>query len=394
MLNVGLTASELRLYHRDLATSHEVRYSINILDTAHRPKGGNVASMLLDGQIDGEVIRLNRLDNPFADFDDPCILHTLTMTLLDPGYTLGFDSALPSDSALYLDRMISVVQSDYSPSLGRWVDCPIFCGPVSDLTRNDDIVTVTAQSKEALAADQINQTVTFHSLKVVDIIRNLLARTGETSARMSIPAFAAKSAKDVPVVRESRAWAKAFWLSESLGQHLMYDGRGVVKMQGAAPPVFTFDGTNILEFPSHSYGTSEVVNVVRVVVGGGAGQKPKIDVTVPLPYSHPNSAKKLGRNGSLRNRLLTIEDDTYTTRAGAVNRAKAELKSRQATDSGTSFTALPVPGLELWDYVYVKHDGQVAKQQVTAFTKPLTVEGVMTVGQTQMVQRPIRRTRA
>lgn len=389
MLNLGLTASDRKAYHADLATSHEMSLSVTILDTEERPLTGNVAPMIVEGQIDGQAVKIDRWGIRFTEFDDPCILHTLTMRLFDPGYQLRFDSSNPGDAALYMDRMVKVVRSDYSPTLGRWVNCPMFLGPVSEMTRENDIVTVTAQSKEALASHQWNRTRSQGVATIVDIIKVLIGQTGEAQSRIQLPEYTAKTGSTLTLLREARLFPKSYWLAEGMGVHLYCDANGNFRMTStSAPSVFEFNGTNILEFPSRTYGTEELVNAVRVQVGDGTGKKNKYDVTVELPVDHPNSAWNLGRNGVPQYRLLTITDDQIPTQYEAGQRAQTELKQRLNTVAGTQFTALCVPDLELWDLVTVKLEGKVSVDQVTAFSKPLTADGVMSVGHTRLVATP------
>jgi hypothetical protein len=385
MLNVGLPAAEVQKYYTDLAVSHEVRISIRLMTLSHVPVTGDVSGMLLEGQVDGQLIEVDRLASGFAEFDDPCILHTLSMKLLDPGFSLGFESGSPSDAAIYLNRMVEVVRYDYCPSLAKWVACPMFLGPVSNLERNDDVVTIAAQSKEALAANPADLAVTYPAMAFTSMIADLLIRTGETAAYIGFPGLSTMTGGTLTTVRESRPFAKAYWLAMGLGVRLFYDARGVARFTGGTTPVFKFDGTNLLEFPNRGYGTDQVVNTVRVIVGDGAGDVPKYDVVARLPASHPNSASALGRNGVARANLVTITDDNIATLGDAQVRATHELAVRQNTVTGTQFTALCVPPLELGDYISIVLDGKIAIERVSAFSKPLRVDGVMSVGQTQWV---------
>lgn len=394
MLNIGLSASDTNLYYKDLASPHEVRIKIRIMKTDHTPIASNISGLLIDGQIDGQLVEVDRRSIRLREFDDPCILHTLSMTLLDPGFTLRFDSTSPDDAALYMDRMVQVIRSDFCPSLNEWVDCPMFIGPITDLNRDGALVMVTAQSKESLAAHQANRATTLAG-RITDIIRTMLGWSGET--RMDIPNLEDKSSRRVTVVRESMIFSKAYYLARSLtgNKDLFYDARGQAKFTGDGTVVFRFDGTNILSQPGRSYGTADLINTVRVVVGGGGGETPKFDVTASLPSDHPNSAQRLGRRNLLgvlepQWRLLTVYDDEITTLEAANARAQKELLARSTTVVGSTFTALCVPPLELGDRVTVTLDGKVDKQRVSAFSKPLTVDGVMSVGQTTLVSRPVR----
>ena len=388
MLNLGLSTSDRKKYHADLAASHPMQLTVLILDNEETPVSGNVAPMILEGQIDGQAVKIDRWGIRFTEFDDPCILHTLTMRLFDPGYQLRFDSSNPGDAALYLDRMVKVTRSDYSPSLGRWVHCPMFLGPVSEMSRENDVVTVTAQSKESLASHQWNKTRNIGPAQVTDLIKVLLTQTGEPSSRQAIPDLPNRVSAALTLLREARLFVKAYWLAEGIGAHLYYDANGVARLATSKSSVFEFNGSNILGFPSRTYGTGDLVNTVRVVVGDGTGQRNKFDVTAELPDYYPTSSKSLQRNFVRQYRMLTIQDDQIRTAAEAKERARTELLQRADTVAGTEFDALCVPDLELWDVVTVKLEGKVSVDQVTAFSKPLTADGVMSVGHTRLVAQP------
>lgn len=388
MLNLGLSAAERNIYHRDLAVSHPMSLTVLITDNEETPLTGNVAAMITEGQIDGQAVKIDRWGIRFTEFDDTCILHTLTMRLFDPGYQLRFDSSNPGDAALYLDRMVKVIRADYSPTLGRWVYCPMFLGPVSEMSRENDIVTVTAQSKESLASHQWNQTKNIGPAKVTDLIKVLLTATGEPPSKQAIPNLANRTSGALTLLRESRLFSKAYWLAEGIGAHLYYDANGQSRLATSTASVFEFNDTNIIGFPARTYGTEELVNTVRVIVGDGTGKKNKFDVTAALPDYYPTSSASLQRNGVRQYRMLTIEDDQIATKAAATERARNELLKRQDTIAGTEFDALCVPDLELWDVVTVKLEGKVSVDQVTAFSKPLTADGVMAVGHTRLVARP------
>lgn len=388
MLGLGLSAAVQQAYHVALSQPYRAKTVVQVLDLEHNVLA-DISHMVDDGQIDGQVVRLENLKNDLKDVNDPSILHTLSMTLIDPRRTLGFDSSSPADAAVYLDRMIRVYYCIYVPAFARWVDCPEFTGPITDLSRDDAIVTIEAQSKEALSAGECNTTRTFKGATKVDTIRDLLKMTGEIDKYIDLPALTSKPAKDTVLVRESRPWAKAFALGESMTRHLFYDARGVARMADPnAKAVFTFNGENITKFPGARYGTGDLRNGVRVIAGTGSGTKPKYDQTAYAPSTNPNSRENLGRNGVKRNYIETIADDDIKSASAALTRAKSELADRLRTVTAINLESFCIPHLELWDLVEVDLPNLHAELRVESFSKPITVKSLMTVGYTARITAP------
>jgi hypothetical protein len=135
MISLGLSSADQKLFDQSLITGYNLKVTAQILDLNHKYLA-DVSPQLIDGQVN------------YA-FLEP-ITSSASMTLIDPDNLTGFDSTSPSDNALYADRMIRLVDSVWSDLLPRWVDCPIFCGPVTKVKRDDAILSVECQGKESL----------------------------------------------------------------------------------------------------------------------------------------------------------------------------------------------------------------------------------------------------
>lgn len=170
----SLTAAQRATYTSTLATSHEIKVTVQILDNEHRVLS-TVTAALLSGQVDGYTV--------WRDADGEIgMSRTCQMQFLDPGRSLAFDSGSPAAGALYLDRMVRVIYSVRCP--GFWVDVPVFTGPVTKVDRTDDVVSVEAQSKEAFGQSEAYYPATISGTKI-DALRILLTQMGESSSRMS-----------------------------------------------------------------------------------------------------------------------------------------------------------------------------------------------------------------
>lgn len=391
MLNLPLTVAEQRLYHEGLSKTHRVKTVVQILDTQHNVLG-DVSSMLLDGQVDGEVVEVDPRQD-LAEVDDTSVLHTLNMSLMDPRHLLQFDSHTPADGAVYLDRMIRVYYCTFMPAMGRWVDCPIFTGPISDLDRPDNgyQVNIVAKSKDDLACGDADVAKTFKGQKV-DICRDLLKLTGELDTYIDFPAVVAPAPKDVVLVRESKPWPKVYALGASMSRNPFYDGRGVARMADlGGKVVFTFNGDNLTNFPSSNPSTDDLFTGVRVRAGTTSGSKSSIDVTVyadEILLDNPNSGTRLGRNGVKRNKILLIDDPDIKTKAAAITRATTEMTDKLRTVNKIGVESFCIPHLELWDLTDIVLPNFYAELRVKSFSKPIRVGSRMTAGYNANVSSP------
>lgn len=382
----SLNDADQKKYHAGLCKSHTLKVVVQILDTEHNILA-TVSDMLLSGQVDGQVVTIAK-NQKMADINDPSILHTLTMSLMDPAHELDFDSSSPADGAVYLDRMIRVCYSTFMPDLGYWVDCPIFTGPITDLDRPDNgyQVNIVAESKERLAAGEADVSKTFTGNKV-DICKNLLKLTGEISKYIDFPT--STQTGSVVIVRESKPWAKAYALSLAMSQPAFYDARGVARMANLkSQPVFTFNGDNVTKFPSTHPSAAELYNGVRVRAGTTTGTKSSIDVTSYVTDSNANSRTKLGRNGVSRNLIKTIDDSDIKTTTEAKARADTERDDAQRVANTIQLECFAIPHLELWDLTEVSLDNFYGELRVTSFSKPLMATSRMTVGYIANISSP------
>lgn len=386
MLQLGLSATGRANLRRTLRDTHRRKIEVRILnlegDVLETPTR---AASVLDGQVtvdgEGEVTR------------------SLSLTLLDPTYSLNLDTASADDGALYLDRMVQVIYSVFVEG-ESWIDVPVFTGPITGLSRDGATVAIEAQGKEALARQPIHRPLTIpRGTRRTDAIRTLMReRAGEDL--FSIPKLAARLPQPLSFDRERVAWIEALRLARSLSRQLFYDGRGrLVLRKVPRRAVWTFragNGGDVLSRPRVSYDSSELVNVVRVVGGeprcknGG-----RATAIARPPATHPLSPERLGRNGVPRYLPLYIEDDQLDRTSEAQELADDTLRESLEQRIDVSFDALPIPHLEPGDLVEVETDSGTVSFRLKRFTIPLT-SGAMSVGYTRPVtprRQRIRRPR-
>ena len=382
MISLGLTAAEMALFTRSLSTHHSVKITVQILDLNHRYLG-DLTAALMDGQVnidgDAEVTR------------------NLTMQLLDPDRTLQLDSSSPNDGALFYDRMIRVVYSVKSELLPRWVDVPVFCGPVTKMSRTADVINVEAQGKETLV---MPPTVAFYARTYgkgwnrTSLIKSIMINYGGET-KFSIPAFAGNTAGPVIMNGETNLWALVKSINGSFAyRHLFYDGRGVlVNRWTPKTSTWTFrtgPGGNVTTLPTVDYDMSIVRNTVKVKGAIPKGGKTPVTATVGLPRTHPLNAYALGRNGKPRVIMEIIDDDNMKTIAQARALATSRVNSLALQGVEVRFDALVAPHLEPED-IYTLQTPDFA---VTARLKQMTIplkSAVSSVG--YLVKRSTNRTR-
>lgn len=396
MFKLGLRRHELRTYHHELTQHHSIRVRVHVLNLAHE-RLANLSDELLDGQVnidaDGEVTR------------------SATLTYLDRRRTYDFSSDSPANGAVYADRMLRITYGVKVPALEEWVDFPIFTGPVVQLSRAGDEVTIECQGKELLALGQAWEPMTLKKGRPkVDAIRQIMRERGGED-HFDFPDLDARLPKAVTLGRQSQPWLVAQKIAESLNRQLYYDGRGVLRLrQHPENPVYTFRdgrlGGEVMTAPQVSFSTENVRNAVWVK-GGKPKSKRKDDATPQdgdekdkergvrhfetAPRSHPLSPWRLGRDNAPRFLLEVIENQHVRSEKEARQLAQRVLRHRLRQLVDVSFDALPVPHLEPGDEVRIDTDAFAMDFPLRQASIPLKHDQLMSVGYHRQVSVARRR---
>lgn len=378
MIPLGLSAAQQKEFHRQLRRTSRIRVRVSLTNL----EGDNLVNLtprLVEGQVN--------LDST-AD-----VSRQLTLTLDDPENQLKLDSDAPSDGAIFADRMIRATYGVYVDALSRWVDVPLFLGPVMSLERTGGSIALSCHGKEALALGHAWQLRTYpKGTNTVNTIKSIL-RTMAGENRFSFGTSSHRLPKAVNVTRESQPWLVAQQLAKSMGRQLYYDGAGTCRLRTAPrTSLITFDEALVLSEPQLSYDMSEVKNLVRV-----RGYKPKGKKRIynykTAPRSHPLSPWKLGRNGVPRYYVETLERDNVRSNKAAGKLAGDVLASRLREVLSASFDSLPVPHLDPLDYVRLRTDEASLTFILRQASISLSHAGVMSVGTTKRVTPNTRRVR-
>jgi hypothetical protein len=339
----------------------------------------------LDGDKVGDLS--SRLDDGQVSIDTTAdVTRSATLTLLDPDGSIAFDSDSPSESAMYLDRMIQVIYCVKSELLNDWVEIPIFTGPIVSLSRDDSMVTVECQGKEILAMGAAwNVFNRAKGANVVNVIRDIMAdRAGENSFKFP-DSITARLDKPFSLSRESVPWLAAKNLAQSIDRQLFYDGSGTLRLRprDLNSPQWTFNDGNegdLLTVPNLSFSTEGVKNTVIVNGGAPKGQTKLITVTAQPVDAHPLSAIKLGRNGVPRHLVHIINNPQIRSVARATEIAESTLSRLLRQEVEVAFEAVPIPLIEEGDCVEVVTGGTTVEFNANQFTIPLKTGASMSMG--------------
>lgn len=394
MDKLGLSAADLRAYHRALADSGEIRTQVSVLNLQHE-RLASIDQHVIDGQVDvsssGEVTR------------------SAEVTFSDETRAINFDSDSPANGALFADRMLRVETGVKVPGIG-WVDAPVITGPIFGLKRGKDATIITVQGKESMArapAVAWQPMTVKKGVAKVDAIRRIMReRAGET--RFSLPDVKERLPKAVSLGRMSEPWVVCQKIARSMNMQLYYDARGVLRLRRMpGNVVFTFrDGTDGMVLadqpPDVTFDITSVRNTVWV-----KGGKPKakrrpnetraefetrqdkergVQFRAVANRSHPLSPWRLGRPDSPRFLVHVIENDHIRTEKAARVRANQDLAELLRQHVDVTFGAFPAPHLELLDLVRVDCEDFALTFRLRDFSIPLHVGAAMTVGSMKNVQ--------
>jgi hypothetical protein len=337
VLSLGLSTADQKLFEQSLITGYNLRVIVEILDLNHK-QIRDVSTQLVDGQVNHSW-----LEN---------VTFSATLTLLDPDELTGFDTSSPSDNALYADRMIRIIYSVYSPLLPRWVDVPLFCGPVTKVARDDAILSIEAQGKESLYLPPYMAwtSKTYpKGTRLTTMIQDLIGtRGGET--HFDFPELTTALPRSSTITFDGASMQYVLdRVAPRTVRQLFYDARGTLKLRTTpTSPSFTFTEAHLLSVPKLDFDHSTIRNTV-LVKGATPEGKPQITSRRYLPAGDPSSSTALARNGVKRNLVELVEDSNLTTQAAADAVAVSTLAAISVSSVGFDFDSLVIPHIEPGD---------------------------------------------
>lgn len=405
MFALPLTTSEKEAHLAALrADEQRVRVRVTVLDQNEKALHALdlPASQIIDGAVDvdarGEITR------------------SLDLSFLDERHALGFDTANPTRTGLFADNFVAVERGIYVLELERWIDTPVYWGPLTGFERDGAIVKLEGMGKEELGLDPhfVTNGYTLRKGRRVDLaIRDVMDRVGET--RYNLPDLGARLPRARAVEPDDEPWnvVKFGWEShrrvmrgKGKNRHreridveynglialagnmtAFYDGLGrlTVRRRSRDPVLVLAEGRDILDRPKPKFDVLAARN--HVVVTGAKvtqGKKPhrkqvQMRASATLASEHPLSPAKLARNGKPRRMTEFVQVDNLKTVAACRARAQRNLDERSNDGLELSFSCLPFPFLEELDVVRVQTREYALDLRLQTFTIPLGT-GLMSIG--------------
>lgn len=387
MIPLGITAPQRVQYEERLRENHAFAVNLDVLHLDEKPKG-KLTGTFSDGQIN-----LQRAPRGVS--------RSLTLTAYDPEHLLHLDATNPFEGAVFFDRMVRVrhvVEMPYGN-----VGAVGFCGPMTKIGRDGDILTIECQDKAVLAMEGRPPMKRPKGYNAVRAIKDFMGATGEKRFRFVVPKR--KRGRRLP---ESFAisWTRSPWAvcqqiaKDVLNMQLVYAADGALLLRDFPGPGtihLTHRYVDLVGGVRIDYSAEDVRNHVRVTgeipVAKKAPPKAKpkpFTETATAKAKHPMSPPKLGRNGHPRYLPLVIKDTGIHKHTTAARRAREELARALPVTVVSSWQALPYFHLDTADRIKVVSDrGEFATPLLEA-SIPLGLGGDANYGRQIKVSKPRR----
>lgn len=385
MYSLGMSASDRDLYLDHLRSSHIVNVRVQVMDLDHQYVD-NISDAVIDGQVT-------------VDYNGDVATRSLQMVLMDPTFSLGFDSAQVIDGAWFYDRMIQVSTEVYVPALGRVINCPLFTGPVRKVKRQGSAITVDCDGKDVFTRKSWPQIVIKKGTPIVDAIRHVLSELGETFFRFEANPTGVTGSKRV-IDRASldvTPWGYCRLMAAEENCRLFYaaDGYAVLRERNdTGTPVFTFrdgDGGSILTRPDTGGDYSNIANVIRAEGMPASGKPDAYEAMVS--EASPLHPSKLLRGGKPMYMGFVIQRESITSKSRAKSVALSELADRQYAVYDIAFDATPLFPLEEGDVIGVQTADVSMTAPLLRFSFGFSAKAPMPIGYRKLIAPAVTRIR-
>lgn len=376
---------ELEDYLHDLVHDHEFRVHVTLLDNDEDEltRLTSRTQQLIDGSVTFDATQ-------GADG----VSRQLSITILDVKGRLHCDPDSPAAGAIGPGQFIQVTRGDFSNRLGKWVDVPVFHGPLTAFGRSGPEVTIEAMGKELYLLPPFGtpQAFTFNKGHPVrDVIHDLAAACGNT--KFNLPRFDATLHKKLTVHKWEPVWPVIYKLAGQVNRNVFFNGRGVLTMKakGANSRKFVFTGgsqgsvlIDTLPTSRWDFLSGEFVNTEIGVGADPKGQRKSPTVITTLANADPLSPVSLAWNGVALHAVEKVDNDNWKNTHDIKDANEHALKVKGNADTTSDFESLPIPCLEEFDVVGLNVDIENLNYQATfplmQFTLPLASGQAMSVG--------------
>lgn len=383
MIPLPLDDDELVALHDDMRYGpYLVQPSVQLLSLDHVVLA-DLSDRVIDGQVDCKL-------------EGKVSTRSCSLTLVDPRREVAIDGEDAGDGALFYDKMLAVGVRFKGPRIGRWVDIPLFCGPMTNAARTGYTAQVTAQGKERLATGMVWDTRNYTAgTQKIAVIRDLLEQTGEDPSRILLPDLPGRIPKDISLGRTDTSWPPVMDVSGSMNRQGMYDGRGDYRLRSWPddPKVVFTQGTGgtILTHPEVTYDQYAGWNGVWVK-GQGKRTGKQIEKTIWLPREHPLSPWSRARGGVPYRKAYVVTNEKVRTEGEAEEVAERYMRRLVREVVRVRADVMPNWLLEPADVVAFRtlELGNV-EQVLREFSLPITAGAAMSVGATKQLQRKVKK---
>lgn len=383
MIPLPLDADEMVALHDDMRYGpYLMQPSVQMLSLDHEVLA-DLSDRVTAGQVDCKL-------------EGKVSTRSCSVTLVDPRREVAIDGADAGDGALFYDKMISASVRFKGPRIGRWIDIPLFCGPMTNGARTGYTAVVTAQGKERLATGMIWTTRTYTAgTQKIAVVRDLLEQTGEAPSRILLPDLTARIPKDIPLDRLDTSWPSVMSVTASMNRQGMYDGLGDFRVRNWPddPKVVLTDGNGgtILTHPEVTY--DQYAGWNGVCVRGPVKRSGKrIEKTIWLPRAHPLSPWSRQRGGVPFRMAYVVTNEKVRTEGEAEQVAQRYLRRLVREIVNVRADVMPNWLLEPADVVAFRtlELGNI-EQVLREFSLPLTAGTAMSIGATKVLTRAVKR---
>lgn len=393
MKDIGLSASDEELYSRGLVLPHPMRLKVGVLDRDEDPIGWLTAPasrVKAGGQV--------------AIDTNAAITRQAQLTVADPKGRLDFDPRSPSDEALFIDKLVTIIREDFIAELDDYIPCPVFKGPLGFYDWQGGEVRIEALGMEAWLLEPHAVWESEHYRKgknVVAAIREFLADAGVS--HFDFPSQVRRTFPEpVSVARIEDRWPRAKRWANGINRQLFFDGSMRARLRKFPDePVIVYrtegddDGLkNVFTPPSYRYDPERFRNVIEVLGPEPDSKKKKRIRYVARPEKNdPLSPESLAWNGKPRYLVERIENRHIKRRSDAKEIGDRVLAARLRAALEATFEAVGDPRLEELDVGLLKSDDRRIEFVHREFTVPLSSQGRSAVGvlKRQSIRRGGRR---
>ncbi|QGX08242.1 hypothetical protein EEW87_16350 [Janibacter melonis] len=361
MIELGLTTAQRAQYFETLRRPHRMRVLTTLLDSSENYVG-SISGRVTAGQVVGDLA---------------------SSVQMSAQLSMRVDDLQRTPRRGDVVRLRREVLTPFG-----WYGPPLFTGPVDKAVLAGDVLDLDLLCKSSLLRSPVRGVKTYRKgLTRVGVMRDLAYDCGER--RFDLPAWTATLGAPLQIRAGKQRWSYIVMQGRSMRGQVFFNGAGAMRLREWPTGTSAwFNESTLTSVPQRVEDDADVVNAVIVKGKPPAGKKTwRIEGRAYIPAWHRLSPQKYGRNGVPRFVWEEIVDETIRTKKDAQAAADRRVRELLAADGSVTFTALPMPGIELGDVQQVSADGVVTGYRLSAFTIPLTHDEPMTVGYTKPLRR-------